>query len=348
MSGTPQPLFASSSDASHSKGRDVDTYYFDSYSGHGIHEEMLKDEIRTTAYKNAIVFNPELLKGKIVLDVGCGTGILCMFAAQAGARHVFGVDCSAMAETATKIVAANGFSDRITIVRGKVEEIELPGLAALSPDMKVDVIVSEWMGYGLLYEAMLDSVLVARDRFLRAGGVMLPDKSALYVCGLEDAEFRASKLDFWYDVYGFDMSPVRELSIREAVVDAVSADNVLTTQAPIFWCDTHDVTLPDLQVFKHEIELRATRSETMHALLLYFDVDFSRGSVPVFFTTGPHAKTTHWKQVVLYLAEPIALEVGEVVTGTIRISQNPDNKRELVIDAMLESPHMTRQSWFLR
>ena len=66
-------------------------YYFDSYAHFGIHEEMLKDEVRTGAYKNAILLNRHLFKDKVVLDVGCGTSILCMFAAKAGAKHVIGV-----------------------------------------------------------------------------------------------------------------------------------------------------------------------------------------------------------------------------------------------------------------
>lgn len=66
-------------------------YYFDSYAHYGIHEEMLKDEIRTGAYKNAILLNRHIFKDKVVLDVGCGTGILCMFAVNAGAKHVIGV-----------------------------------------------------------------------------------------------------------------------------------------------------------------------------------------------------------------------------------------------------------------
>jgi hypothetical protein len=101
-------------------------YYFDSYAHHAIHEEMLKDEVRTRTYQLAILENRHLFRDKVVLDVGCGTGILSMFAAQAGAKHVYGVDCSSIIEQARKIVARNGFGDRITLIRGKVEEIELP------------------------------------------------------------------------------------------------------------------------------------------------------------------------------------------------------------------------------
>ena len=79
-------------------------YYFDSYAHFGIHEEMLKDEVRTTSYRNAMIHNSHLFKGKVVQDVGCGTGILSMFAAKAGAAKVIGVDMSSIVEYARKIV----------------------------------------------------------------------------------------------------------------------------------------------------------------------------------------------------------------------------------------------------
>ncbi|KAJ1981610.1 Nuclear SAM-dependent mono-and asymmetric methyltransferase, partial [Dimargaris xerosporica] len=69
-------------------------YYFDSYAHFGIHEEMLKDEVRTNSYRRSIEENRHLFQGKVVLDVGCGTGILSMFAARAGAKLVIGVDMS--------------------------------------------------------------------------------------------------------------------------------------------------------------------------------------------------------------------------------------------------------------
>ena len=122
---------------------------------------MLKDDIRTVSYMKSIMKNPHLFHDKVVLDVGCGTGILSMFAAKAGAKHVIGVDCSSIAEQAVEIVKANKLENVVTIIRGKVEEISLP--AGIE---KVDIIISEWMGYFLFYESMLETVLKARDRFL--------------------------------------------------------------------------------------------------------------------------------------------------------------------------------------
>ncbi len=88
-------------------------YYFDSYSHFGIHEEMLKDDVRTKSYLNAIEQNKHLFKDKIVLDVGCGTGILSLFAARAGAAKVFAVECSGIVEQCRQIVADNGYSETI-------------------------------------------------------------------------------------------------------------------------------------------------------------------------------------------------------------------------------------------
>ncbi len=119
---------------------------------------MLKDQVRTKSYRNAIINNKHLFKDKVVLDVGCGTGILSMFAAKAGAKRVYAVDASDIVHTATQIVKDNHLDAIVTVIQGKIEEVVLPE--------KVDIIISEWMGYCLLYESMLNSVLVARDKWL--------------------------------------------------------------------------------------------------------------------------------------------------------------------------------------
>lgn len=118
-----------------------------------------------------------------MLDVGSGTGILSLFAARAGAKHVYGIECSEIVRIARKIAAANGLDDRVTFVEGKAEEIELPV-------EKVDIIISEWMGYFLLYESMLDTVIYCRKKWLADDGLMFPDKAHLYLAAIEDADYK--------------------------------------------------------------------------------------------------------------------------------------------------------------
>merc|ERR1712000_96179 len=127
-----------------------------------------------------------MFKGKIVLDVGCGSGILSMFAAQAGAKKVYAVDASNVLERARKVFERNGFSDTIQTFKGLIEEIELPS--------KVDIIISEWMGYLLFFENMLPSVLYARDKYLVEGGKLFPDKCDLLMFGFAEQDKHE---EFW-------------------------------------------------------------------------------------------------------------------------------------------------------
>ena len=109
------------------------------------------------------------------------------FAVKAGAKHVIGVDMSTIIEKAKEIVEVNGMSDKITLLQGKMEEVELPF-------PKVDIIISEWMGYFLLYESMLDTVLYARDKYLAPQGLIFPDKATIFMAGIEDGEYKDEKI----------------------------------------------------------------------------------------------------------------------------------------------------------
>ncbi|ODQ65548.1 S-adenosyl-L-methionine-dependent methyltransferase [Nadsonia fulvescens var. elongata DSM 6958] len=301
----------------------TEQHYFGSYDHFGIHEEMLKDDVRTLAYRNAIYQNRHMFKDKVVLDVGCGTGILSMFAARAGAKHVIGVDMSNIIGMARKIVKINGFEDKITLIQGKIEEVEIPF-------PQVDIIISEWMGYFLLYESMLDSVLVARDKYLAPGGLIFPDKSTIYLAAIEDGDYKEEKVGFWKDVYGFDYSPFEEIVLADPLVDIVELKNVVSDPCAIFDIDLYTVTIEDL-AFKRDFTLKARRNDLVHAVVGWFDIEFSRCHKPVTFSTGPHAKYTHWKQTVFYLGQDTAVCSGEEITGSISCIPNEKNRRDLDI-----------------
>jgi len=275
------------------------------------------------SYRKAIIENQHLFKNKIVLDVGCGTGILSMFAAKAGAKHVYAVDCSDIIHQAKQIINDNGFKDQITLIQEKVEDLKLP--------CKVDIILSEWMGYFLLYESMLNTVICARDNFLKPGGILMPDKANLYIAGIEDAEYKQEKIEFWNNVYGFNMTCIKKIAYREPLVDTVEPSAQTTTACKFFSVDLNTVKSEDLS-FKTPFICKATRDDYMHALIAWFDVEFSRCHKPVIISTAPSSPYTHWKQTVFYLEDLLSVSQGDVVSGTVSCKPNSKNPRDLDIE----------------
>uniref|UniRef100_A0A8D1WKA0 type I protein arginine methyltransferase n=1 Tax=Sus scrofa TaxID=9823 RepID=A0A8D1WKA0_PIG len=292
-------------------------YYFDSYAHFGIHEEMLKDEVRTLTYRNSMYHNKHVFKDKVVLDVGSGTGILSMFAAKAGAKKVFGIECSSISDYSEKIIKANHLDNIITIFKGKVEEVELPV-------EKVDIIISEWMGYCLFYESMLNTVIFARDKWLKPGGLMFPDRAALYVVAIEDRQYKDFKIHWWENVYGFDMTCIRDVAMKEPLVDIVDPKQVVTNACLIKEVDIYTVKTEELS-FTSAFCLQIQRNDYVHALVTYFNIEFTKCHKKMGFSTAPDAPYTHWKQTVFYLEDYLTVRRGEEIYGTISMKPNAKN-----------------------
>ena len=256
----------------------VDDNYFGSYAYFDIHRTMLDDVARTRAYRDALERNPSLVRGAKVVDVGCGTGILSMFAARGGASKVVGIDGAApIARVARANVRRAGLQKTVTVARGKAEALVAGGSREVDSDEETeasggdplvpfpasdlgtyDVLVSEWMGYALLYESMLDTVIVARDALLKPGGAVLPDVATIRVAGFSRL---ATSAPFWDDVYGFEMPEVqdrlREDACKAAMVTPMKGAHACTDAATVKRLDLCSIAVDDLEFTSAWVDLAA-------------------------------------------------------------------------------------------
>ena len=140
----------------------------------------------------------------------------------------------------------------------------------------------------------------------------------------------------WDRVWGFDFSPMRRTALMEPLVDTVELKAVVTDPTPVLTLDLYTVTASDL-AFSADFALKVQRSDFVHALIAWFDIEFSKCHKPIRFSTGPHTKYTHWKQTVFYLDDAITVEQGEQIFGTLQNKPNNKNRRDLDISIAYRS-----------
>ncbi|KAH8237982.1 hypothetical protein KR032_010058 [Drosophila birchii] len=300
--------------------------YFQLYSRLEVQEWLLKDSVRNKAYREAI-FNNKAFKNKIVLEVGCGLGMLSIFAAKAGASRVIAVDGSSITDYTSRIAEENGHGSVITVVRGKVEEIELP-----EDIQKVDILICDWMGHCLFSENMLESLIFARDKWLARGGLIFPDSAQLYLAAIRGQD---QDLGFWHDVHGFDLSAIRRRCSAKAVVEHVTTGQMMSRVYLVKSLDLYTVR-GGSSAFRSFYELKVTRNGQVHGLLAYFDVGFRKSQRWVSFSTSPSAPWTHWNQTVFYLEAPLPVRAGEAIKGVFGIQPSGESIFDLEFDIYVD------------
>lgn len=309
-------------------------YYFNSYNHYGVHEDILKDEVTISAYQKAIQQNAHLFRGAVVLDVGCGLGLLSLLAAQAGARKVIGLEeQSELVSMAGTIAQANGFGDIIQFVCGSATP-GAQGHVTELPDglVHVDIIVSEWMGYFLMYESRLGEVLTARDRWLKPGGLLFPDRAKLHVEMLEDAEYAQRHFDYFDNVWGFDFAAMKVSAHSEPVVQAFEPRQLLTSSTCVLDLDLYRCTPADCYQMAAPFTVACARPGHVHGSLFWFEIRFDACHKPVAFATGPESPPTCWKQVAFFLGgSPITVKTHDRIHGMVAIRRLNEEKRDLDI-----------------
>jgi SAM-dependent methyltransferase len=263
---------------------------------------MVADRLRVETYRQAI--HARVKPGDVVVDVGTGTGLLAVFAAEAGARRVYGIEWGSIQATAQEVARANGYGDVITVLRGDAKQIALPEPA--------DLVISELMGSFGLEEDMM-AVLMEARRWLKPGGGFLPESLTLHLAPVAAPQTDAL-LRFWESSpSGIDLSPVAQAACRD-LQRADPAD--LTPLAdPALWATIVPVELASPHV-RGTASFVVSQAGLCHGFAGWFAADLAPD---VRLQNGPTDPPTHWGCAFLPLATPIHLQEGDALAVDIQV-----------------------------
>ncbi|XP_033273229.1 histone-arginine methyltransferase CARM1-like isoform X1 [Orcinus orca] len=308
--------------------------YFQFYGCLSQQQNMMQDFVRTATYHRAILQNHTDFRDKVVLDVGCGSGILSFFAVQAGARRVYAVEASSVAQYAEMLVKSNHLSDKIIVLPGKIEEISLPEA--------VDVIISEPMGYMLFNERMLESYLHSK-KWLKANGMMFPTFGDIHLAPFSDEQLyleHHSRANFWYQqcFYGVNLSSLQGAAVdeyfRQPIVDTFDI-RILMARTVKYTVNFMDAEEADLHRVEIPFVFQIAQSGLIHGLAFWFDMAFVGSLVTVWLSTAPTEPLTHWYQVRCLLQTPLFAKEGETLSGRVLFVANKRQSYDIQIVALV-------------
>lgn len=292
------------------------------------HLTMLVDEVRTGSYDQVIsrVVKP----GDVVVDVGCGTGILSFLACRAGARHVYAIESEAVIDVAKLVAAKNDFQDRVTFYHDLSFNVDLPELA--------DVIVTETLGVFGFEEGVLGSLTDARDRFLKKGGTLIPHRLDLFMVPVELSQFYEHVVDFWVNkCRGFDYSPVRDMTVNNFHPLKLHEGTFLSDPTRVEEIQFVDTTKTEVHA---NFSVHVKRQGWLHGLAGWFNAAL----IPnLHVSNGPTDKASHWGLAFFPIDRPVRVDRGDRIDAQISSTKNGEYWNWTVKANGLEFEHSTHK-----
>ncbi|WP_437680014.1 methyltransferase domain-containing protein [Sorangium sp. So ce131] len=275
-----------------------------------LHRWFLSDRVRNEAYREAI--HRHVAAGTRVLDLGTGTGLLAMFAAQAGAAHVTAVDWSGLVPYAEEAARRSGLGARMTFVRADLREWE--------DAARYDLITHDLIG-GFLWEENAAAILARIGaRQLAPGGRILPSRVDLFLAPVALPD--PVEAGFWAEPrYGLDLSSFMEVErslvrsrLRSTVVHWRGDDGALAEPG---WTAALDAYAPAPRPGELAADFVISRAGALEGVLGWFIIHFDEHTR---VCTAPTAPATHWGQIFVPVASPLDVRPGDRVHVAVETS----------------------------
>ena len=276
--------------------------------------DMMSDEVRMENYSKAIT---QVVKpGDIVVDLGCGPGLLTFLALQAGAKKVYAIEKTDSIRLAEKVALKNNFSDRIEFIRENSLNVNL--------SEKADVLLSETLGSFALEENTLAFTIDARDRFLKKDGKMIPEGISIWTAPAESQKIE-TQMQFWKNIRGIDFSPARQEMSKRMFVEKIPPEAFLARPAKFALIDLYSVIEKSIH---GSLDFEIVRNGVLSGIAGWFSVKLTDGIV---FDTSPLSEETHWQQAFFPVQESFPVKEG----GRFSLKLNVSEKKEAMDSASI-------------
>src|SRR6185436_4873833 len=279
------------------------------------HFGMVRDTVRVLAYRRAIFRH---CRDRNVVEIGCGAGILSIFAAKAGARRVIAIEESRIADLAAAMFEANGVADRIELRRANSRDV--------SVDEPADILIHEILGNDPLNENVLPFIEDARERLLAPNGVLIPSAMEICCVGFEVADTpyndrarAVRELTELEGIYGLDFGAFQRLFAAAAsdpfirplgaLGQAQFAPRILTEETQICRIDFAGDT-PLTVAPQSDLRLRALHAGSLGGVLVYFRAHLDEETV---LSNSPYAPRTSWDRNARALDRLVAVSPGQEI-----------------------------------
>ena len=188
-------------------------------------------------------------------------------------------------------------------------------------------IICNWMGCCLLIDSKIKEVIFARDKWLQPNGLIFPDRATLYIMGIDDNYY---DFDWWKNVYGYDMSCIAQLAVRELMFVETDPEKIVTNKCLIKEVDLYTFKAEDID-FKSDFKLEITRDDYIQAFVTYFNVEFTKCRKRTGFSTSPEARKTYWPQALFNLDDYLPVKEGEEMVGSFQMTPKSSDGRKFDI-----------------